>query len=163
MASEEQAAYTPVPQHERASGRTIGSIEISSEVIAAIAAQAARKIDGITVVESSFKLSEIFGSKETVNRGVAVRTDEESGHVNINVDVNVTYGITIYDAVTDLQLLIKEEVESLTGSMNVDRVNVRVKQLIMPPEEEKEKKEVLTPDQVVAEEIINGDDEEELN
>lgn len=150
MTKEKKSDYSPI-QKEDSDSLKIGNIEISSDVIAAIAAQAARKIDGVEVVSSSFELTNIFGGKKA-GKGVAVKTDEESGHVEINVDVNVRYGITIYDAAHDLQILIKEEVEALTGSMNVDKIHVRVKSLIMP--EVEEERTLVPPDQAVGEEIV---------
>ena len=145
MATENKALYSPISKTDSDSIR-VGDIVISSDVIADIAAQAARKVDGVEVVDSSFKLSEIFGGKETVRKGVAVRLGE-SGHVEINADVNVRYGVTIYEAVRDFQNLIKEEVEALTGTMIVDHVNVRVRRLIMP--EQPTEREVMTPDQAL--------------
>ena len=149
MATENKADYSPIGKEESDSLQ-MGSIEISSEVIAAIAEQAARKVEGVEVVSSSFELTGIFGGKKS-GKGVAVKTDVESGHVEINVDVNVKYGVTIYEAAHDLQILIKEEVEALTGSMNVDKINVRVKHLIMP--EDKSERELVPPDRAVGEEM----------
>lgn len=156
MATEDKAAYSPIGKMESESIK-IGDIVISSDVIADIAAQAALKVEGVEVVGSSFELSKIFGSKETVRKGVAVKLGE-SGHVEINADINVLYGVTIYQAARDFQNLIKEEIEALTGTMIVDRINVRVRHLIMP--EEEALRELVTPDQAV-----HGEDrleEEEL-
>lgn len=150
MDKEEKSLYSPIAKEESDSLK-LGHIEISSEVIAAIAAQAARKIDGVEVVSSSFELKELFGGKKS-GKGVAVKTDMESGHVEINVVVNVRYGITIYEAAHDLQILIKEEVEALTGSMNVDKINVRVKHLIMP--EDEPERPLVPPDRAVGEEMV---------
>jgi len=155
MSPDEKGNYSPI-NREQSESLKLGNIAISSDVIASIAAQAASKVEGVTVVASSFNLGEIFGSRDAARRGVAVKTDQESGHVEINVDVNVVYGVTIYDAAHDLQRLIKEEVEALTGSMNVDHVNVRVKNLVMP--EEAPEHDVVTPDQAVAGELTLDED-----
>ena len=149
MTPEDKSLYSPINKKDSDS-MTMGSIEISSDVIASIAAQAARKVDGVVVVSSSFKWTEIFGGKDTPRRGVAVKTDEESGHVDINVDVDVRYGINIYESAHNLQILIKEEVEALTGSMIVDKVNIRVRNLV-PVEENSSG--VLPPDQAVDEQL----------
>lgn len=149
MATEEvRGAYSPIGRTEADSLR-VGDIEISSEVIASIAAQAAKKIDGVVVIGSSFSLSELFGREKTARKGVAVTTDQESGHVVINVDISVRYGLNIYETAHRLQLLVKEEVEALTGSMNVEKTNVRVRKLVMP--EDEEGRETMTPDRAVDE------------
>ena len=147
MTSQDKPPYSPISKEDSES-LSLGKITISDEVIAAIASQAARKVEGVRVVGSTFRLTEILGGKEGSRKGVTVKTDEASGHVEIDVDVNVVYGINIYEAASNLQRLIKDEVESLTGSMIVDRVNPRVKQMEMPePEEESG---VVRPDQAMA-------------
>ncbi|MFW6303570.1 MAG: Asp23/Gls24 family envelope stress response protein, partial [Candidatus Sumerlaeota bacterium] len=89
-------------------------------------------------------ISGFFSGREA--RGVMVELDEETGHVDINVDIDVDYGINIYESAHKLQHTIKEEVEALTGSMNVDKINIRVKHLVMPKSEEEEEEEVVPPD-----------------
>ncbi len=144
---EERGVYSPLGQAESDSIRD-GSIDISTEVIAALAAQAAHKVEGVRVVGAS-GISGFFSGRES--RGVNVALDETSGHVDINVDINVDYGINIYEAAHKLQRTIKEEVEALTGSMNVDKINIRVKHLIMPQEQEEESEEdVVSPENAYA-------------
>jgi len=138
----------PVDKPLAGGGDILGAIEISRDVIASIASQAARKVEGIQVVASSFSLSEIFGGSKESLKGVAVVTNEESGHVEINLEVNVTYGVSVYEAASQLQRIVKEEVEALTGYMNVDRVNVRVRSLVMPVEQPVER-EPVSPDRAV--------------
>ncbi|HUT25706.1 MAG TPA: Asp23/Gls24 family envelope stress response protein, partial [Sumerlaeia bacterium] len=84
---------------------------------------------------SSFRLTEILGGKEGSHKGVNVKTDGETGHVEIDVAVNVAYGVNIYEAARQMQHVIKDEVESLTGTMPVEKVNVRVQQLVLHEEE----------------------------
>ena len=152
MATEDvRGAYSPIGRTEADSLR-VGDIEISSDVIAAIAAQAAKKVEGVVVIGSSFSLGEFFGREKTARKGVAVKTDQESGHVVINVDISVRYGLNIYETARHLQLLVKEEVEALTGSMNVEKTNVRVRKLIMP--EDEEGRETMSPDRAVDEEPL---------
>ena len=139
----EKGVYSPIGQAESESIRD-GSIDISTEVIAALAAQAALKVEGVRVVGAS-GISGFFSGREA--RGVTVELNEETSHVDINVDIDVDYGINIYESAHKLQRTIKEEVEALTGSMNVDKINIRVKHLIMPRVEEEEGEEgVVSPD-----------------
>ncbi|MFW6255924.1 MAG: Asp23/Gls24 family envelope stress response protein [Candidatus Sumerlaeota bacterium] len=146
MSSAEKPAHSPISKEDSES-LSIGRIEIGDDVIATIAARAAAKVKGISVVGSSFRWSELLGSREHGNRGVSVQINENTGHVIINLDVNVAYGVTIYEAAHKLQMLIKEEVEALTGSLNVDKVNVRVNNVVV--EEELDGEEPLRPDQAV--------------
>jgi uncharacterized alkaline shock family protein YloU len=135
MSSKDRAAHSPITP-EQSDSLSLGRIEIGDEVIAEIAARAAAKVEGVFVVGSSFRLSEILSGKESSRKGVSVRTDETTGHVDVDVDINVAYGTVIYDAAHKLQLLIKEEVEALTGSLFVDKVNVRIKRVVVQEEEE---------------------------
>lgn len=151
MNSKEKPIHTPISRDE-ADALSMGNITISDEVVAALAAQAARKVKGVLVVGSSFRLSEILGAKEPSYKGVSVKTDQDTGHVEIDVDIHVAYGTNIYEAATQLQRQISNDVEALTGSMIVDRVNVRVKHLIMP---EDAAKDVLAPDRALAEGLMS--------
>lgn len=148
MSANEKPAHSPLTLEESES-LSIGRIEITDEVIASIAARAAAKIEGVFVVGSSFAFSEFFTGKENPGKGVHVRINEQNGHATINVEVNMCYGVVIYEAARQLQLIIKDEVESLTGSMNVDKVNIRVRQIVM--QEEEQPRETIPPDQATEE------------
>ena len=143
MSTKEKPVHSPLSREE-SDALSLGRIEIGDEVITTIAARAASKVEGVVVAGSSFRLTELLGGKDSSRKGVAVRTDETTGHVEIDVDVNMIYGTVVYDAAHKLQVLIKEEVESMTGALNVDKINVRVKNIIMPEEEEVE--EPIRPD-----------------
>lgn len=144
MSKKEPIAHSPLSAEESES-LSMGRIEIGDEVIAAIAARAAAKVEGV-VVAGSFSLSGLLAGKDSSRKGVVVRTDETSGHVEIDVDVNMVYGTVVYDAAHKLQMLIKEEVETLTGSLNVNKINVRVRNIIMQQEDEIEEAEPVSPD-----------------
>jgi uncharacterized alkaline shock family protein YloU len=148
MSAKDRPAHSPITP-EQSDSLSLGRIEIGDEVIAEIAARAAMKVDGVLVVASSFRLSEILSGKESSRKGVSVRTDDTTGHVEVDVDVNVTYGTVIYDAAHKLQMLIKDEVEALTGSLVVDKVNVRIKRVVVREDEESEP---VDPDRAFPEE-----------
>jgi uncharacterized alkaline shock family protein YloU len=145
MSANEKPAHSPISKEE-SEALSIGRIEIGDDVIAEIASRAATKIKGVYVVGSSFRWTEILGGKENARKGVNIHIDESNGHVTVDLEVNVAYGVTIYSAAHQLQLLVKEEIEALTGSLNVDKVNVRVKNVVV---EETEHDEPVRPDQVV--------------
>jgi len=142
MSSKKGPAHSPISPQESDS-LSLGRIEISNDAIATIAARAAAKIKGIHVVGSSFRLTEILGSKEGSHKGVNVKTDGETGHVEIDVAVNVDYGVNIYETARQMQHIIKDEVEALTGTMPVEKVNVRVQQMVL---REEEPPQPLSPD-----------------
>lgn len=150
MSGKDKPIHTPISREE-ADSLSRGKITISDEVVAAIAAQAARKVKGVVVTGSSFRLSEILGGKETSYKGVSVKTDETSGHVKIELDVNVLYGVNIYETMEQLQRQVGNEVESLTGSLIVDEVSIRVKSLMMPDDS----RDAVTPDRAMGEGLMS--------
>lgn len=152
MSGKDKPVHSPISSEE-AESLSRGKITISDEVVAAIAAQGARKIKGVVVTGSSFRLSEILGGKEGSYKGVSVKTDEMNGHVKIDLDVNVFYGVNIYETMEKLQRQIANDVEAMTGSMIVDEVNIRVKTLTIP--DETPSHEGLTPDKALAEGLMN--------
>jgi len=62
----------------------------------------------------------------------------ENNRVKIQVEINVQYGVNIYDACHRLQRKVKDSVEEMTG-LTVDRVNVDVRGIVIPPREAKER------------------------
>lgn len=154
-AAKEKSFHSPLTREESDS-LSMGDITISNEVISMLATQAAGKIEGVQVVDSSFRLTEIL-SGEGTHKGVSVKTDAESGHVEIDLEITVHYGVVIYDVAHELQVLVKDEVEALTGSLNVDKVNVRVRRVIVAPDAGG--KEPVSPDQAIDSGL--GDMEEE--
>ena len=143
MSANDRPAHSPLTP-EQSESLSLGTITIDNAVISTLATQAASKLDGVRVVESSFRLAEFLG-RESSHKGVSVKPIADSGHVEINVAITVAYGMVIYDAARDLQLLVKEEVEALTGSLNVDKVNVTVRKVVAAQEEEP--RETVPPDQ----------------
>ncbi|KPL11246.1 hypothetical protein AMJ85_04100 [candidate division BRC1 bacterium SM23_51] len=113
----------------------LGEIKIENEVVAKIASLTAVEVDGIVGLVGKFSIGEMLGRKD-VDKGVVVAIDGSS--VTINVEVNVEYGINIYDACHRLQRQVKDSVEEMTGLV-VDRVNVNVRDILVPPRESKER------------------------
>ncbi|NQU42883.1 Asp23/Gls24 family envelope stress response protein [bacterium] len=150
MSAKDKPVHSPISKEESDS-LSAGRIEIGEDVISAIAARAATKVQGIQVVGSSFRLSEFLGGKESSRRGVSVRVDEETGHVEIDLEVNIMYGTIVYESCHRLQIVIKDEVEALTGSLNVDKVNVRVRNVVSHADLEESKP--VRPDQAIEAEI----------
>ncbi|MBN1867827.1 Asp23/Gls24 family envelope stress response protein [Candidatus Sumerlaeota bacterium] len=142
MSGKDKPAPSPIKKEE-AESLGLGNITISDEVIAALAVQAAQKVEGVFLVGSSLK--SFLGVKDA-DKGISVRTDEESGHASVDVDISVSYGVNIYEAAAELQRVVKEEVEALTGSMVVDKVNVRIRSIVMGGEPDRE---LVSPDKAM--------------
>jgi uncharacterized alkaline shock family protein YloU len=145
MTGKDKPVYSPLSPDE-AEALAQGRIIISNEVVAAIAAEASRKIKGVIIAGSSFRLAEMFGGKEGSSKGISVKTNEATGHVEIEAEVKVLYGVNIYETMQALQNQIRNDVEALTGSLIVDDVAIRVKDIVMP---EEMPGEPVTPDRAM--------------
>lgn len=100
-----------------------GSISISTEVVAAIAAAAALECEGVASLYSIGKdMSGLFGKKNTA-KSVKVTLDEES--VVIDVYLSVVLGVEVNKVGADVQNAVSAAVESMTG-FTVKSVSVHV-------------------------------------
>ncbi len=133
----EQPSNLPIRYGDESAGEILGDIKISNEVVGTIASLAAGDVEGIVSLVSKFSLGEMLGRKDA-DRGVVVTI--ENTRVQVHVEVNVQYGVNIYDVCHRLQRKIKDSVEEMTGLV-VDRVNVDVRGIVVPPRETRENKE----------------------
>lgn len=101
-----------------------GNISISTDVIATIAAVAAKSIDGVSGMINSLTggFAELLGKKNP-SKGVKVAITGRD--VKIDMFVVVEYGVKIPDVAWEIQGKTKNEVEAMTG-LNVTAVNVNI-------------------------------------
>lgn len=101
-----------------------GTVNISEEVVAAIAALAISEVDGVYGLSSSFTadLKELLG-KKNMSKGVKLTMDEET--VTIECFVVVTYGIEIPAVAAKIQEAVTAAVEAMAG-LKVAAVNVDI-------------------------------------
>lgn len=107
--------------------------DIDSRVFQSIALQCLAKIEGIALLEGSF-IDNLLGwdSSDRV-KGIHVEQDSETHSVNLKVEVNIAYGVSIPEKAEEIQTKLVEEISSLT-SLHVGRVHVVFKNLISPKE-----------------------------
>jgi len=132
--SPDQVSTLPIRYGDESSGEILGDIKISNEVVGTIASMAAADVEGICSLGGKFSLTEMLGRRDA-DKGVVVVID--NNRVTCHVEVNVEYGVNIYDACHRLQRKVKDSVEEMTG-LAVDRVNVDVRGIVVPPRESKE-------------------------
>jgi len=126
--------------------------DIESRVFQAIVLQTLAKIDGISFLGSGL-IDNLLGrdSSEKV-KGIYVEQDQKKHSVQVRVEVNIVYGISIPEKAEEIQNKIVAEISNLTG-LHVSSVHVVFKNLIThKPEEvieeqEKEKAQVLQEDE----------------
>lgn len=101
-----------------------GSILISEEVLASIAALAVREIEGVYGLSTtaSFDLGNILG-KKNLRKGIRVTFHEKGFDVACNLIVKV--GCAVMDVAKNVQEAISIEILSMTGAKPA-KVNVNV-------------------------------------
>lgn len=102
-----------------------GSVLISEEVVASIAALAVREIEGVYGLSATanFDISNIIG-KKNLRKGIRVIFGEKN-EMEISCNLIVKLGATVMETAQKVQEAIISEVESMTG-MKPTRVNVNV-------------------------------------
>lgn len=120
-----EAVQADAPEvYEQDSGR----ITINNDVIAFIATIEMVKLDGVYTLSGRSNFSDYDGARsKDVEKGVAVKID--NNRCTVTLDVNIKYGVNVYDTARRLQRAIKNAIENYTG-MVVDRVDVTIQGMI---------------------------------
>lgn len=102
-----------------------GSIRISEDVVASIAALATSETAGVSGLYSTLT-SDIVGflSKKNLSKGVRIEIGEE-GTVKIEIGFLALFGHNICEVANQVQENVRSSVESMTG-LKVTEVNVHV-------------------------------------
>lgn len=102
----------------------MGSINISEDVVATIAAAAAAEVEGVSGLAANIgsDLAELLG-KKNLSRGIKLQITENT--VSVDVHVLVKYGQIIPTIAKSIQDAVMSSVEAMTG-LTVSNVNVHV-------------------------------------
>jgi len=103
----------------------LGSIHISEEVLAVIAAAAALEIDGVASLSANLgsDLAGLLGRKNLA-KGVRIGLDE-AGKVCVDLSILIRYGSQIPEVARAVQNAVYTTIESASG-LEVAHVNIRV-------------------------------------
>jgi uncharacterized alkaline shock family protein YloU len=104
--------------------KDLGIVEISDEVIAAIAGLATLKVKGVFSMSGGVVdgITDVIG-KKSLTKGIKVKSEEENVTIDANIIVN--YGDNIPEVSENIQKQIKEDVEEYTG-LSAIGVNIHV-------------------------------------
>jgi uncharacterized alkaline shock family protein YloU len=102
---------------------TIGRIEVNNSVVASIVRLAALQVKGVCGVGVGFvdDIADMFSKRES-DRGVKV-SDDDTGAYAIELRIVVAFGAEIARVAYQVQMLVREQVEKMTGN-RVKRVDV---------------------------------------
>ena len=109
-----------------------GSIPISEEVVASVAAMAVLEVEGVCGLASNlgYDLAEMLG-KKTLAKGIRLTSDGEA--LRIDCEIVAQFGQAVFVLARNVQEHVKTCVESLTG-LKVSQVNVNVSGIALPRE-----------------------------
>ena len=101
-----------------------GSVSISEDVVAVIAATAAMEVEGINSLFPSHgkELTDVI-SKKALSRGVKMHIEEDK--ITIDVHIIATIGYPVNEVGAEIQKAIKSAVEATIG-VTVSAVNVHI-------------------------------------
>lgn len=101
----------------------LGELVISEDVIASIAMNAARDVDGVAGFE--LKPADIINTIKGVSTNRYVEVSLSDSDVRIALYIKVNSGVNIASVATDVQKSVKSAVQNMTGKV-VARVNVTI-------------------------------------
>ncbi|MDE3045191.1 MAG: Asp23/Gls24 family envelope stress response protein [Verrucomicrobiota bacterium] len=104
--------------------------DIETRVFQAICLQTLAKIDGIGLLEGNL-IDSLLGRDLERVKGIHVEQDQKKHTVEIRVEINIGYGISIPEKAEEVQSKLAEEVSRWTG-LHVAAVHVIFKDLILP-------------------------------
>ena len=109
-----------------------GTLQISEDVVASVAAAAVLEVEGVCGLSSSIStdIAEILGMK-AVARGIRLTNNVKDGTVKIECDVVAKFGQSVFSLAKTVQ--VKTSVESITG-LRVSQVDVNICGIAMPRE-----------------------------
>ena len=105
-----------------------GSINISEEVIAAIAVGAVREVEGVTGMMTNLggSVSDLLNNKKNAQKGAkSVKIDMSGSDLVLEMDLTVQYGHPIPEVAENAQKAVIAAVEAMTGC-TVGAVNINV-------------------------------------
>ncbi len=102
-----------------------GSIKISEDVVASIAALAASETKGVSGLYSSFTRDiKGFLSKKNLSKGVSIQLGSD-GTVKLEISFLALYGHNICEVAKQVQQNVRSSVESMTG-LKASEINIHV-------------------------------------
>ena len=100
----------------------MGTIQISEEVVASIAVNAAVEVDGVGGLMNA-NVSDIMGGKKLTAKGV--RVEMEDSELMVNLFIVARYGTAVGEVAKKVQQVVYTALEGMTG-FKVSAVNVHV-------------------------------------
>ena len=108
---------------------TLFSQDIENRVFQSIVVRVLSQIEGVSLLEGGFL--DHWLSRDSLEgvKGIHVDQDDKNHSVNVKVEINVAYGVSLPVKAEEVQIKIAEEISALSG-LHVGSVHVIFKNLI---------------------------------
>ncbi len=116
--------------------------DIETRVFQAMALQCLAKIEGISLLEGNL-FDSLLGRDLDRVKGIHVEQDQKKHSVDIRVEINIQYGLSIPEKAEEIQTKLVEEISRWSG-LHVATVHVIFKNMIIPPADAQPKEETDT-------------------
>lgn len=113
--------------------------DIETRVFQAIALQCLAKIEGISLLEGNL-FDSLLGRDLDRVKGIYVEQDQKQHSVDIRVEINILYGLSIPEKAEEVQTKLVEEISRWSG-LHVATVHVIFKNMIIPSADSHPKEE----------------------
>ena len=136
MSQEEKQAVKEVRRFVRIPVDTeIGKVGITEEVLAVMAGIAAMDVEGTASINrtATRQLIAKLGMKSLAD---GVRVTEKDGAVNVRLNLNLDYGVSVAEVSQKVQEKVKNALESMTG-LTVESVDVSIAGVELPARKSK--------------------------
>ena len=110
--------------------------DIETRVLQGIVVQSLAKISGIGLLEGNL-FDSLLGREIESVKGIHVEQAQKNHSVNVRVEMNIVYGISIPEKAEEIQTKLVEEISRWTG-LHVASVHVIFKDLILAQPQESE-------------------------
>jgi len=128
--------------------------DIESKVFQAITLQCLAKIEGISLLENNL-FDSLLGRELDRVKGIHVEQDQKNHSVNVRVEINLLYGISIPEKAEEIQSNIVKEISAFTG-LHVGSVHVIFKNLITQEALDLQNQEQKSEEEVEEEPALAG-------
>lgn len=105
--------------------------DIETRVFQSIVLQTLSKVEGIGLLEGNL-FDSLLGREVERVKGIYVEQDQKEHSVDIKIEINISYGVSIPEKAEEIQTKIAQEVSHWTG-LHVASVHVVFKDLMLLP------------------------------
>ncbi|MCF7791376.1 MAG: Asp23/Gls24 family envelope stress response protein [Victivallales bacterium] len=113
-----------------------GKIRLTDTVIVSIIKKAVCNVSGVTRLSGSSFMDSIAGmisSQRAYDRSIEMVINEDST-LEIDVKINVAYGVNIPNVATKVQNTIRDEIKNLLG-LRANKINIKIQEIEAPAKE----------------------------